>query len=560
MANRSSSIDNSDFWPIIARKRPPIPATMLVLLAAVVLATMWPLVTQYRLQGDDFALVLNSSPPYVKISDAGLWFTSGFSDYFRNYPDWPGGGTDYSRPLVNLVFHLSGYLAARVGQSAFLLANYVALFATALLTYVIFRGADSGSKLTAALMGVAVGLSPVWYSAMDSAAYLTNALALMLGVASIAVVVNAPRDVSPKRIALCALLQVLAVASHETALVLPFVTVGLLVGLNRPPVPFSRLLPLVSPLIYFIASRVLLDSTMQVSGIGARVAALSWTRLAGFLFAPVLPVDLQVIFHPGGRSELEFLAVGFTMSLGFALTATLLWGLSKLPLRRSMALLFAVVAARLPGLATAMEPRFMGLGMVVGLTLLLLLTRDSASRPQRTLAASLVLVSSCLLFAAGPVTMRQELVAANEHSGVFYDAAQDVVRAEPVETVLLLNDTVGQFGSLAMLRMIAWPREDLELVVLNSLSATSPTAESAEVQVLGDRLEVVNALGEGQRAVFPGASPDFSTPNRGFVYSSLNPTEGVPSGFRAAGRVTAGATLILGVDPSTGEPLGPRRF
>lgn len=82
------------------------------------------MLVNYRLHGDDFALVLHSSRG-ITAGDVVRWFVDGYTDYFLNYPDWQSTGFAFVRPVANAVFLISGWAEPLIGERAYLLGSYL---------------------------------------------------------------------------------------------------------------------------------------------------------------------------------------------------------------------------------------------------------------------------------------------------------------------------------------------------------------------------------------------------------------------------------------------------
>jgi len=73
--------------------------------------------------GDEFSLLVNSTKYFAP--HPGAWFLQGFSRYFGPYPEWFQGGSDFIRPVVNLVYYLSSVVFG-THWDRYLLVNYAA--------------------------------------------------------------------------------------------------------------------------------------------------------------------------------------------------------------------------------------------------------------------------------------------------------------------------------------------------------------------------------------------------------------------------------------------------
>ena len=195
--------------------------------AAIVLAFAGYL-RDFALRGDDFSLVLHSSPQYIRPAQMLEWFTNGYIGYWNNYPAWPAEGTAFVRPLLNFVMWGQGLLAPLLGDRAYLIADYCAVFATVWLVVVLLRRYTDAGPWVAATLAVAVGLSPVWYLSLFSPTMGT--VAIPLCVAAFVVLDPARGTPNWRRLLSSSVLVTLGVAVHETSLVAAGVCVALLFG------------------------------------------------------------------------------------------------------------------------------------------------------------------------------------------------------------------------------------------------------------------------------------------------------------------------------------------
>lgn len=63
----------------------------------------------YYPAGDDISLIVNSAPFFKAFNPAG-WFTEGYADYFRVYPEWSVHSKEIIRPVANIIFYLNSLL------------------------------------------------------------------------------------------------------------------------------------------------------------------------------------------------------------------------------------------------------------------------------------------------------------------------------------------------------------------------------------------------------------------------------------------------------------------
>ena len=84
--------------------------------------------------GDDFSLIVHSTRVFG--AHPSEWFTRGFADYFRPYPDLAIAYSEFLRPVDNSVYYLESIVFGSQWAD-YLLANYVIAAAVAAMTLVI---------------------------------------------------------------------------------------------------------------------------------------------------------------------------------------------------------------------------------------------------------------------------------------------------------------------------------------------------------------------------------------------------------------------------------------
>jgi hypothetical protein len=523
-----------------------------------------PLVRGYRLHGDDFAPVFYSSAPYFSIGDWGHWFTEGWSRYFLNYEGWPALGTDFVRPVVNLGLYLQGMLAPALGDPAYLVGNYLALIGTVLIVDLLVRRHSDAGVVIRLLVSLSVGLSPVWYPDLTEAAFATNAYACFFAVASMAVL--DPRRGVPqgRRLWVCLGLQVLAVWSHETAVVMPLVSAALLVALvpDRPRV--RQLIPFCLPVLVLLVSRVLVHTKGGVYALQVGPLTSIAKRLAGYLFGPPIPFELTKVGEILGSGEpaVVVFAYGLAILANLALVIAVAVSLRARPSgRRFWALIIAFFVARLPGVLVRMETRFLGIGLVIALLVFLALTERGRGRQWRLSVAVLLIASQAALLYAEVFVPRDRTVAMMQRAGAFFDMAGQSISTTSPDLVVLVNDDVAYYASRAMVEMASWPLGEVTAAVINSHEGDSKPASVTQIIVAGETLTVNARYAPGQRAFFAGAVPNFDMPANGFVYEDVERLQGPHAqAFVASGTIEVGRTLVLGVDPSDGSFLEPALY
>lgn len=515
----------------------------------------------YQLHGDDFAPVFHSAAPYFDITNWHTWFTKGWSEYFLNYEGWPVIGSEFVRPAVNLGLHVAGYATPYLGEAAYLAGNYVALVAAVLLTNTLVRQcAEDVSFPVRALVSLAVGVSPVWEYALYEASFATNAYALAFSLA--ALVALDPRRGLPGglRLGLCVVFQILAVASHETAIVMPLVCVSLLYALSPAPPPVRRLWPLCLPLIYFALTRVLVQSAGGVYALVPGSVESVLKRIAAVFVGPVVPFDVMRLSElvRADSADIAVLAYALALVANIVLVGVLIAALRATPSRMYLAALIgAVVLARIPAALGRLDPRFLGLGFVVAMVAFLVLTQRTRRGRWQFPVIALVFASQLALLVNNVYVQRDELTDRMERAGAYFHYVRENVSGIDPTAVVLVNDDVAYFSARAMLAMAAWPRQDVRLVVLNSMSGGPDPRGSVVIGAPDGVLKVAVSLDGEQRVFFAGATPDFGVRANDFLYAGDAGDGTDVRAFTATGRIDDGSTLVIGVDPATGSFLPP---
>lgn len=525
-----------------------IAAVLITLVAEAVVYARY--VRIFRLTNDDFALVWNSVLPYMGASGPVRWFTEGYSEYFRNFPDWPSGGFPFVRPLANLAFFVGGLFEPVAGEGAYLLVSLVTPVVATWLMMLALRRYTNMSPWLAALFSVAFGLAPIWYQAGLRANMVTNSLGTLFSLAAV-VVLDARRGMPEgRRLYGCLALLVLAIWGHETAAVMPFVCAALIWGMapERPRV--RELLVLAVPLLPLAVHQLMLsDGTYYVfsraeSGLGA--------RLKDFIPGPLFPFNEETFsFIP--RPLPPELALPFYLGVALNVFAlgVLVASVRLRPLGRAASLVAAILIAMVPSLLMFGLPRFGGFVAITAGIVLLYLT---AAMPRVRTALVVAVLATHVVLLVSWSSYVDDNVAQTVEAGQFVDQLEQAVQREQPQAIVLVNDTVGLTGSAAMLKLAAWPAE-VDWAVLNNLGGPPDPAAGVSVEVVDGVLNVTNVLGARQWISAQGAEVAPDTPNQGFTYQ---PIPGAPGGgsFMASRPLGEGTTLVVGIDPATGAFFG----
>ena len=131
--------------------------------------------------GDDFSLLAHSTRVFH--AHPSEWFTRGFHNYFRPYPDLAIPYSDFLRPGANAVYYLNSLVFGR-DWSAYLLANYLIAASLCAVTFALAYGVLRLPVALAALVTLATIASPAYtyhivYRPSFAFDYLGGLLALL---------------------------------------------------------------------------------------------------------------------------------------------------------------------------------------------------------------------------------------------------------------------------------------------------------------------------------------------------------------------------------------------
>lgn len=521
------------------------------IVALVLGLTLWPLIAEFHLRGDDYPLVLNSASYYIDTGDALKWVTSGYSDYFDNYPGWDTG-TAFVRPTQNSFIWLLSWLVPVAGERIYLIGNHAMLALLAGLTCALLRRGTGTAPVLAVAGGVAFALSPAFHGSVLVPSYGTNLLAAVFSIGSLLLLLAGREPPGILALSCAALLQTFAVASHEAAAVLPFVTVLLLIATSRLPKNPRHLLVLAVPLIAFTSFRLLVSQPSALYPLrdGPRTV---FEQLRFFIAQAFYPWDAYGFAAERNSSHpASLLGYGVGLIASLMLAAALLHSLFATRFSRSrMALLLACAVALTPALLNPIEPRFFAIGFGI-----VLFGAVFAIRGRTAWLLILVLTvatASSLAFHRGVFTARHSEAEHMLGSRSQFELVKRMVAATDPDVVVLVNDRYGIDGASALVEMAARPRRPTVEVVNSLVGPLGPGAQTKIVHA-GDQLVIVNDLSDSQSAVFPPAVVDFSQPTVHFAYRALG-DRGPGGSFQAETSIDPGRTLVIGFDAATYRPL-----
>jgi hypothetical protein len=344
----------------------------------------------------------------------------------------------------------------------------------------------------------------------------------------------------------------------------PFVSLWLLAAYSPTRLSVGDAAPFAMPVVVLIVSRLVVSAEGGVYALQPGPLSSMAKRLAGFLFGPPVPFDLDraLAVLAGGESA----ATTAAYALAIIANAVLILGAAVCLFRgrlkpRHWALLGAFVFARMPGALGRMDPRFLGIALVVALLAFVTLTEQESGRSWHYPAALLLLVSQVALFLVEVYVPRAEAVASLQRAGAYFDSTRDAISDAAPEMIVLVNDDVAFYASRVMLEMAAWPDQSVKPVVINSYEGEPDAGASTTISVLDDALVLRTTFAPEQRAFFAGSMPDFTVPANGFKYERVSEIPGPhASAFTATGRLALGQTLVIGVDPRDGAFLEPKVY
>ncbi len=516
-------------------------------------------VREFRLDLEDFPLVYHSSPPFVSLRDWTVWFSSGYSEYFNNYPEWYGGGYALARPLMNAALYVQGLAHPLLGDPSYLFLNYLAVIISVPLLMVLLHRLTGLSPAAATVLSVSLGLSPVWHQALFWPSLGTNAIALCLSIAAIAVLFPASQaPPSRSRIVISSLLQVLAVAGHETAIVTPVICALLLMWRQEGRPPIKTLWPLLAPLAYLAVSRVILPPAESVYAFEIDRSAFA-LRAARLAIGPFIPFEaMHMLLWNPATTLTRTVALTLAVASNLVMYGVLLGALLFARTRRLGLTLIALGVALVVAVPTNTEPRFMGLSLVLAVLAVLVGTENTPRL--RTGLVILLVATNVAQFAYGMTDLGGAQLERVRDSGVAFDHLRESIAEHEPGVVVLVNDRTGHYGARAMLQMAAWPRQDTELIVLNSYGGPPAEGASTSVDAEGDVLRIRVVFGQDQHVRFDGAVPDFSVPTNGFRYRSIEGASADDGSFEAVTTLDDRTVLVVGTDLGTGAPAQPLVF
>lgn len=524
------------------------------------LTLMRQLIADFRVYYDDACVVVNSCLPWFPLSRWGEWFTSGWAQYSVNYPDWMPFGNNTLKPVINLTFFLEGLLRVKLGDAAFLIAPYAALAVTGFALVYVFRRFTQASGPVCALLSVCVTTSAFWILSLLGAVGIVCTFVLMFTSVALAVLPTGAHPASLLRQFGLLALMLLAIFSHETALVVPLVCVAFLFAFSdRRPTTVDLWPFLAAPLIWAVARFVVLQSESGVYALN--LAVFTHAKTYGWWLATALaPLDMSVASQlarnapvVGVQDPMMAAALLGIVAVNAAFLVLIAVRIRSLRVRRTFALACAFLLASAPHLLTAASgndaARFAGVTMVVGIVLCFSLAKPYSK--WLTVAAGVLLAAQLAYNATGLVGRRDVTVLEMKAADSFIQYAGEAINKYHPDRVVVVNDVVGVYSVPAMLKFSAWPYQDFDTTVISNYTYATSGPGDLSIENDGRVITISTYTTPPSSFAFLGADAvDFDTANQGFEYSLLAGSEDAPTAFTARGEVGEGSTLILGYEPT----------
>lgn len=524
---------------------------------------------RFSVYGDDAGVVLNSADPWFAYGRWVEWFTRGFSRYAVNYPDWQPFANNTLKPVVNLAFRLEAGLEPVVGQAAYMVVSYLAPAVTAGVLVVVFVRMTSVRPHIAALFAAGMATAACWYGSLFGAVDIVNTLAFLFSACAIAVL-PLGKPASPWRMLLLVGFQLLAIFSHETAIVLPVVLGGLMLALATYRPRVRDAVPLILPPVVWAVERFFV---LQADKSVYALQAESVLRLKSYLYfivSAAVPFDVTGSWLarglvPGGSPTVRLLtaaSVVLLIAVNAVIIVVVVRALLRRRDRRALGMAVAIAAASVPHTFTAAggaSARFAGISMIVWLIALLWVSKE---RPRLLLVIGVgLLMANVLFMGSGLAERKARYVAEVEGAREFAAYVHDAVEAHEPDHVVVVNDRYGFFGVPAEIQLYAWPERGFDVVVINNLTTDDSRGGHVAVAQVGREIEIdVRGTRAGDITFLGAQHVDFARPNRGFRYTLHEGTLQAPVHFTARGPVRDGVTLVIGYDGVDGQLITPVRF
>ena len=514
---------------------------------------------KYHPYSDDAGVILHSCTPWFSAGRWSDWFTQGWARYAVNYPNWGPFGNNTLKPVVNLVFCLEGLFTPQFGNSTFLIMSYLAPAITVFALVFVFNRLGRATAALSFVLALCVGFSALWIGSLVNAVDMTNTLALMFSAIVLALLPTYDLRPPPFLQVGLVMFQLMAVFSHETALVLSPVCVVLVFALSSSRPRIRYLWPFAAAPILWVGVRLFV--LQAHSGVYALSASgLAHAKVWGYWFLSVLvPIDVQGLWMARGLASMShaslripiIVAVATLLAVNLIFICVVVLTILRRRDKRSLLLGLAFVLASAPHLTTAFDlygARFAGLSMTVGILVCLLLFPNWT---RVLMAVACILLVAEVLYSFTGLIERKTVAAAACVAATQYSAyVHEAVNQTKPNRVVVVNDRFGQFGVPAMVRLNAWPHQDFDVVVIDNLSLGDYPAGNLTIQRLATNISIACTVGGDSTMSFLGADrADFDIENQGFKYDLRAGTVESPGAIVAVAPLSDKKTLILGYRP-----------
>jgi hypothetical protein len=489
--------------------------------------------------GDALPLVVTSTS-YVAPPRPSEWFSSGFSRYFRPFPEWNARGVTYLRPMYQFCC-FANYLLWQDHWERHVYFNYLLLAFGATLAFYLAHEVLGCSVGWALLAAVSVLFNPAASYVVSGPIGVFDMLAAILGCFALLLLLK-------RRWYTATAMLIVAVFTKETALPMTlaaFVTCCL-IEWRAGGVPFLRSLAraslLLLPIAVWVLSRRLAFGSLlggvpkigsfQAKDILWNVALFPLNWPLGLADGPLDPLTTVRAFFLHQPEQISYSGVVVLA----ANLLILLWGIlaaARLLYKRkpiafdSPAVIFLLWLAAIFCylVVLRLKPRFGCLFYLLGISLLVRALAETIGRRQFTRSAGLAAI--LILLAISPVLEMASCVLASEErrrTPSPQTVVETIHRAgNQFDAVYVLNDMTGRRGGAFL---GAFARSKSPVIILNCLSGEFPSPPSQDSNADEGAAVKIRGAPQGSTAIevrlgpslcfcFPDTSPELMFPEPG---------------------------------------------
>jgi hypothetical protein len=202
--------------------------------------------SNYYPTNDDITLIVNSTGMFKSVNPV-KWFTEGYMDYFRVYPEWSYYSKEIVRPVANIIFFISGFL---LGKNYFLYL-YINILVHSIGVTLVFYLCKKYFEIGNILSCVAA-FTFLFTPAVTNKSYFFYLSFVLDASVSIIIFISFICSIKNKSI-IAFLFTFLALLTKETSLLFPFavsLTIILIKGKEKLKIFAFAFLPILLWLIY----------------------------------------------------------------------------------------------------------------------------------------------------------------------------------------------------------------------------------------------------------------------------------------------------------------------